>query len=88
MSTTMITAIGFAAAALTTLAFLPQAVKSWRSRSTSDVSLGMALLLVIGIVLWLAWHVWQLKHENATYDEILRKYGDSETVKSSIDDNH
>jgi hypothetical protein len=45
-------------------------------------------MAVIGIVLWLAWHVWQLKHENATYDEILRKYGDSETVKNSIDDNH
>ena len=55
MSTTLITAIGFAAEALTTLAFLPQAVKSWRSRSTSDVSLGMALLLVTGIVLWLAY---------------------------------
>ena len=55
MSTTMITAIGFAAAALTTIAFLPQAVKSWRSRSTRDVSLGMALLLVTGIVLWLAY---------------------------------
>ena len=55
MSTTLITAIGFAAAALTTLAFLPQAVKSWRSRSTTDVSLGMALLLVTGIVLWLAY---------------------------------
>ena len=55
MSTTLITAIGCAAAALTTLAFLPQAVKSWRSRSTSDVSLGMILILVIGIVLWLAY---------------------------------
>ena len=55
MSTPLITAIGFAAAALPTLAFLPQAVKSWRSRSTSDVSLGMALLLVTGIVLWLAY---------------------------------
>ena len=55
MSTTLITAIGFAAAALTTLAFLPQAVKSWRSRSTRDVSLGMILILVIGIVFWLAY---------------------------------
>jgi len=55
MSTTLITAIGFAAAALTTIAFLPQAVKSWRSRSTRDVSLGMILILVIGIVFWLAY---------------------------------
>ena len=55
MNTTLITAIGFAAAALTTIAFLPQAVKSWRSRSTRDVSLGMWMILVTGIVLWLAY---------------------------------
>ena len=36
-----ITAIGFAAALLTTIAFVHQAVKSWRSCSTRDVSLDM-----------------------------------------------
>jgi MtN3 and saliva related transmembrane protein len=57
MNSTLITAIGFAAAFLTTIAFVPQAVKSWRSRSTRDVSLGMALILVAGIVLWLAYGI-------------------------------
>jgi len=41
------------AAVLTTIAFLPQVIKSWRSRSTRDVSLGMFLILNTGIVLWL-----------------------------------
>ena len=55
MSTTLITATGFAAALLTTIAFLPQAVKIWRSRSSRDVSLGMAVTLLVGVVLWLAY---------------------------------
>ena len=45
--------IGGGAAVLTTIAFLPQVIKSWRSRSTRDVSLGMFLILNTGIVLWL-----------------------------------
>ena len=45
--------IGGGAAVLTTIAFLPQVIKSWRSGSTRDVSLGMFLILNTGIVLWL-----------------------------------
>lgn len=45
--------IGGVAAVLTTIAFLPQVIKSWRSGSTRDVSLGMFLILNTGIVLWL-----------------------------------
>jgi MtN3 and saliva related transmembrane protein len=48
-------AIGFAAAACTTIAFLPQALKAWRTRSTADISIGMFLLLVVGIILWLVY---------------------------------
>jgi len=33
--------IGMAAGTLTTLAFLPQVIKSWRCRSTEDISLTM-----------------------------------------------
>tara|TARA_B100001013_G_C24531775_1_gene411068 strand:+ start:214 stop:435 length:222 start_codon:yes stop_codon:yes gene_type:complete len=40
----------------------------------------------VGIIAWLAWHVWQVKHENSTYDENLRKYGGKETINSAIDD--
>jgi MtN3 and saliva related transmembrane protein len=35
------------------LAFAPQFVKVWRTRSTEDISLGMFLVLVLGVALWL-----------------------------------
>ena len=50
---TLVTLIGLAAACLTTVAFTPQVVKAWRTRSTRDLSLGMYLVLASGIVLWL-----------------------------------
>ena len=45
--------LGFAAATCTTLAFAAQFVKVWRTRSTEDISLGMFLVLVLGVALWL-----------------------------------
>jgi MtN3 and saliva related transmembrane protein len=53
MTLTML--LGFAAATLTTLAFVPQVVRSWRTRVTRDVSLGMFLVMTTGIALWLAY---------------------------------
>jgi MtN3 and saliva related transmembrane protein len=47
--------IGGMAAVLTTIAFLPQVIKSWRTRSTRDVSMGMFVILNTGIVLWLVY---------------------------------
>jgi len=48
-STTM---VGLLAGTLTTLAFLPQVIRAWRSRSTRDLSTGMLIIFLIGIVLW------------------------------------
>ena len=45
--------LGFAAATCTTVAYAPQFIKVWRTRSTQDISLGMFLVMVLGIVLWL-----------------------------------
>jgi|SRR5882757_2488824 len=45
--------LGFAAATCTTLAYAPQFVKVWRTRSTDDISLGMFLVMVLGLALWL-----------------------------------
>lgn len=50
-----VTWIGFAGATLTTLAFVPQVVKTWRTRQTRDISLGMWLVLCTGIAFWLAY---------------------------------
>lgn len=48
-------AIGLLAGTCTTLAFLPQVIKTWRTRSTRDISLGMFLVLTTGVALWLAY---------------------------------
>jgi MtN3 and saliva related transmembrane protein len=44
--------LGFAAAAVTTLGYLPQVLKAWRTRSVQDVSLGMYLVVTVGSALW------------------------------------
>lgn len=54
---TSATAIGFFAAILTTISFLPQVVKVWQSRSAKDVSLVMYLLFSLGVSLWLIYGV-------------------------------
>ncbi|MDD1665379.1 MAG: SemiSWEET transporter [Methanomicrobiales archaeon] len=46
------TLIGFIAGGLTTLSFLPQVVKTARSRSARDLSESMLLVFLIGLVLW------------------------------------
>jgi MtN3 and saliva related transmembrane protein len=48
-------AIGLLAGLCTTIAFLPQVIKTLRSRSTRDISLGMFLVFTVGVVLWLAY---------------------------------
>ncbi|MBN1949965.1 MAG: SemiSWEET transporter [Bacteroidales bacterium] len=47
--------IGLISAALTTLAFLPQVIKTWKTRSTSDLSPLMFTLFFIGIAGWLTY---------------------------------
>jgi MtN3 and saliva related transmembrane protein len=47
--------IGTLAAILTTAAYMPQAWRAWRTRSTKDVSLKMYLIMVTGTALWLAY---------------------------------
>jgi MtN3 and saliva related transmembrane protein len=54
---TNVTVLGLVAAFCTTAAYLPQVVKTWRTRSTTDISLGMFLLMVSGLVLWLAYGI-------------------------------
>jgi len=52
-----IDSIGYLAATLTTLAFIPQALHTWRLRSADGVSVGMYVVFTIGIALWLLYGV-------------------------------
>jgi MtN3 and saliva related transmembrane protein len=51
------TFLGLTAALCTTVAFVPQVMKTWKTRSTVDISLSMYLILLLGIILWLAYGV-------------------------------
>ena len=49
--------IGMIAGTLTTLAFLPQALQVWKTKSAKDISLGMFILFCIGVALWLVYGI-------------------------------
>ena len=51
MNTTNI--IGYFAAFLTTAAFLPQAIHSWKTRDLSGISLPMYSMFSLGVACWL-----------------------------------
>ena len=42
------------------------------------------LLVIIGVVAWIVWHVVQAKRENRLYEEQVRKYGGRESLKRLI----
>jgi len=47
--------IGYLAACLTTLSFLPQALHTFRTRDVRGISLGMYALFTAGVALWLVY---------------------------------
>jgi len=52
-----ITVIGLIAAVLTTISFLPQAIKTIKSRQTKDLSLFMYSILTTGVFLWFVYGI-------------------------------
>lgn len=57
MSPSLIQAIGFAAAICTSAAYLPQVLRVWRTRRTEDISLGMFLVMTVGLLCWLVYGI-------------------------------
>ena len=49
--------IGTLAGVFTTIAFIPQVIKTWRTRSAGDISLFMFLLFSSGVLLWLIYGI-------------------------------
>ena len=49
------TLLGYFAGFLTTISFLPQVMKIWKSRSASDLSLGMFSIFSVGVMCWLVY---------------------------------
>ena len=53
----MITIMGFVAGALTTISYIPQALKIWREKYAKGVSILMYTIISIGIFLWLIYGI-------------------------------
>ena len=69
MTSTVADIVGYIAACMTTSAFIPQAWMTWKRKHAEGVSLGMYVILVSGIILWLAYgvllHAWPIIIANA-----------------------
>lgn len=48
----IITLFGLAAGFLTTVAFLPQVIKTWQTKKTQDLSLGTFIFQGAAVILW------------------------------------
>ena len=53
----MVQLVGFAAGTLTALALVPQVLKTWRTRSASDLSGAMIGAQIAGLALWIVYGV-------------------------------
>jgi MtN3 and saliva related transmembrane protein len=49
------TTLGLVAGVLTTIAYVPQLIKTWQSKSANDLSWSMLIILCTGIILWLVY---------------------------------
>tara|TARA_Y100001968_G_scaffold298007_1_gene307556 strand:+ start:14590 stop:14862 length:273 start_codon:yes stop_codon:yes gene_type:complete len=52
--------LGYIAAILTTIAFLPQLIRTFRTKSADDVSFLMLAMFLIGLTFWI-FYGWQTK---------------------------
>jgi MtN3 and saliva related transmembrane protein len=52
-----VTLLGLLAGTLTTISFVPQLLKTWRSRSAKDISASMFITFCIGVLLWLIYGI-------------------------------
>lgn len=50
--------VGFAASTLTTVAFVPQVLKTVRTRHTADMSSQWVVMFGCGIALWVVYGLW------------------------------
>jgi MtN3 and saliva related transmembrane protein len=63
------TIISYIAATLTTISFLPQAIKTVKTHDTSSISFRMYLLFTIGVICWMIYGIataqWSIILSNA-----------------------
>ena len=50
--------IGYIAGFVTTMSLSPQLVKTWRSRSTRDISLYWTIIRIMGLTIWILYAIY------------------------------
>lgn len=49
--------LGYAAGILVVVSLLPQAIKSWKTKSTKDISLIRYIIYILGLILWITYAI-------------------------------
>ena len=44
------------------------------------------ILVIIGVVTWLGWHIVQTRQEHEEFVEDIEKYGDKESIRKALDE--
>ena len=44
------------------------------------------VMAIIGVVLWICWHIWQVRAEGAEYKADIASYGSPEVIKKALDE--
>ncbi len=42
-------------------------------------------MTVFAVILWLGWHVWQVKFETQTYEQEIKDHGTEEKIRDAIE---
>ena len=53
----LIEIVGFIAGSLVSLSFLPQIIKSWKSKSTKDIAISLTIINISGQILWIVYGI-------------------------------
>lgn len=56
---TAIQILGLAAGTITSITFVPQVIRIWKTRSAKDISMFMLFLLLLGVSAWLVYGILQ-----------------------------
>lgn len=54
---TAIELLGYTAGTISSLVFLPQVIKTWKSKSAKDISLLMFTLATLSVIMWLVYGI-------------------------------
>mgnify|MGYP005650655725 CR=1 FL=1 len=49
--------LGYTAGILVVISLLPQTIKSWKTKSTRDISLWRYIIYVVGLILWITYAI-------------------------------